>query len=204
MTLDLFYKLSTIIIPLATAWVAFKNLSFTSSSKQKDEYRFAKDFIEDITRTPNQHPLVIDRGFRAIAGSTKLSANEAAYIINQKDSPERALQNYIFSHEYLKFYENEQSSKIDYRPCYQNKYKRMGLKVLHWITYIVFSYFALSPLLLIPISKMDFEKITLPLIFTLTVGGSFAVYSLLSLVKLSLAKKLIAKFSTNIDELPEG
>lgn len=170
----------------ATARVVFE-FSSGGKARLRDEYRFAKEFLTDIDNKKPLHPLVVERGYLAIAGNSRISSDEIAYLI-ELENPSSRLKDYVLARHYVEF--RAQKNQIEFKKKYAKNFARIWRKVA-WITvYFIASVIALSPFLVIGIFKLH-PRYYAFLLVTLPTFGFFAVDALRLVVKLRRAEKLV-------------
>ena len=98
-------------------------ITTSKKSSFKDDYRFAKEFLEDVAKKPDLHPYVIEKGYQAIAGNNNLSSKEVVYLLSLEE-PSICLKDYVLSKEYLELKEVNGSFRI----FLQKDTKRRGLE----------------------------------------------------------------------------
>jgi hypothetical protein len=114
----------------AVAKVRFE-ISNGKQSQRREEYKFAKDFLEEVKDKPEMHPFAREKGYKAIAPDKqpgiglrdKLGAKEIEYLLSLP-KPELALQNYILGRHYLEnIFDNEIFHNETPKIAFKKKYK---------------------------------------------------------------------------------
>lgn len=161
----------------------FYEIKIERKSRLREDYRFAKDFLEDIKNNPNLHPFAVEKGYHAIAGSVYLKSEEVAYILSLKN-PGKCLNDYVFSKKYLKLIDTDGNFCLKFYDKYSSPWFRRLRKAFYLFLYFVFAFIALSPFVISSILEIM-------LFITLPVFGYFALSFLNSFIQIGLAEKLI-------------
>lgn len=91
-----------ISIPIALS--ALLNAHVGSRKSRQDEYRFAKEFLADITNNPNCHPLLWERGFYTLSGIPDMPTTLIQTLLNARGPAWAAIRQYrSASGHYLEF-----------------------------------------------------------------------------------------------------
>lgn len=117
--------------------------SLSSKVKLRDEYRFAKEFLNDIDENPRMHPLVVERGYYALAGTMDLKVQEIKYLIGL-EGPGGRLKDYVGARKYLDL--NLVSNRVDFKEKYRGKFARRIRMVFYGFMYFYFAVLAILPL----------------------------------------------------------
>ena len=150
-------------VPVA-AFTVYKNsfdISIGKQSQRREEYKFAKDFLEEVKSKPDMHPFAREKGYKAIAPDKqpgvglrdKLGAKEIEYLLSLKKS-ELALQNYILGRHYLENIFDNETPKIAFKKQYEDCSSRGLRKNIFFALYWLFAFLAFAPIFwywLIPI-----------------------------------------------------
>lgn len=163
MEVDLVKWVFTIVSPLGVIFAIAKarfEISNGKQSQRREEYKFAKEFLEEIKSNPDMHPFAREKGYKALAPDKqpwvdlrdKLGSKEIEYLLSLKN-PELALQNYILGRSYLEnIFDNEVFHNGTPKIAFKKKYKvywRRGLrKNIHLALYWILASLALTPTLL--------------------------------------------------------
>ncbi|MBX9409934.1 hypothetical protein K5E40_30285 [Pseudomonas baetica] len=180
-------QLLTVIGVVAAATKVIRELSFMGKSRLAEEYRVAKEVLKDIEQNPDLPPLVKERGYLAIAGTSAINPADVAYLISLVN-PARSLRDYVLSRKYVEL--DVERHRIDFRPKYRKRFSRIWRKAWSFTLYIVWSAVAMSPLLLIKPMGLE-PKFAFWLGITLPVAGFFGVSSLIDSLKIIKGEKLV-------------
>ncbi len=180
-------QLLTVIGVVAAATKVIRELSFMGKSRLAEEYRVAKEVMKDIEQNPDLPPLVKERGYLAIAGTTSINPADVAYLVSLVN-PARSLRDYVLSRTYVEL--DAQTHRIDFRPKYRKRFSRIWRKAWSFTLYIFWCVIAMSPLLLIQPMGLE-PKFAFWLGITLPVAGFLGVSSLIDMLKISKGEKLV-------------
>ncbi len=92
MEIETIIKILSVTIAIPGASKIIYDISTGSKSQLREEYKFAKEFTEEIKNNPTLHPFAVEKGYHAIAGSTTLGSQEVAYLLSLKN-PGQCLRN---------------------------------------------------------------------------------------------------------------
>jgi len=109
-------------------------LSAGSKARRKDDYRFAKEFLNDLN-SDNLHPLAVERGFYAIAGTGDVKANDIEFLLSLEE-PQRRLKDYVFSRNIVEL--NEVNHKFEFKKKYRSDFSRRWRKWRSLLLYLLF------------------------------------------------------------------
>lgn len=180
-------QLLTVIGVVAAATKVIRELSFMDKSRLAEEYRVAKEVLKDIEQNPDLPPLVKERGYLAIAGTSAINPADVVYLISLVN-PARSLRDYVLSRKYVEL--DVERHRIDFRPKYRKRFSRIWRKVWCFTLYVVWCAIAMSPLLLIQPMGLE-PKFAFWMGITLPVAGFFGVSSLIDCLKIIKGEKLV-------------
>jgi hypothetical protein len=187
--MDVALVIKVILALAAMAGVAKIIYEFSAGGKLrlKDEYRFAKEFLNELSSNEKLHHLAIERGYYALAGTSSIKVSEIKYLISLT-SPDRRLKDYVLSRKYVEL--KQRSNRIDFRDKYKSGFSRVWRKIVFVSVYFVGSCLAFSPLLLIKPFGLE-PKFMLLILVTLPCFGFFAVDSMRGFVKIVRGEALV-------------
>lgn len=93
-------KIIGAIVAIFGAGKIIYDVTTGKKSRLREDYKFAKEFLEDLKNNPDIHPFAVERGYQAIAGSTSISSEKIAYLLSLKN-PGKCLNDYVLSKNYL-------------------------------------------------------------------------------------------------------
>lgn len=161
----------------------FDRIRTTKRSQLREEYKFAKNFLEEYENNRNLHPFAIEKGFKAIAGNRAVRAEEIIYILSLKN-PDRCLNDYLKGKQYLEKLDINHDFKLNFSKKYSSSWSRKWRKALYFIAYFVSIFLAFAPLFL---TRSSFPL----LIITIVVYGFCALWCLESAGRISDAERLV-------------
>jgi len=188
MEVEILIKLVVATVGIVSAGKIIYEFISGSKSKLREEYKFAKEFINDLNKS-NIHPFVIEKGYQAIAGTTTVNSEEIAYILSL-ENPVKCLKDYVLSKKYLDHLETNGNLKISFSKKYKSKYSRNWRKLFYLGTYFVSAFIALSPLILTRIYEFNLNQFMLLSVFLMPVFSLLAFDSLRSFTKIYRSEKL--------------
>jgi hypothetical protein len=147
MDYDLIVKIVTGVAGIAGVARIFYEFSIGRRSRERDEYKFARDFLDDVRSKHDMHPFLKDKGYRAIAGDSQINADEVEYLLSLT-RPERALRDYVLGRAYLEHFPQSGNLQIQFKKKYERKFSRQWRMILYVALYILSSFIAVSPWLL--------------------------------------------------------
>jgi hypothetical protein len=140
---DIVIKIAGVI---ASAFAVFKiilEFPITNRSQLREEYKFCKEFIEDLEAKDDIHPLLVEKACEAIGGKMYAGVSEIRFLLNFPQ-PSLALRSYGQAKRYLMFDEDE--SQIRFKPPYRNAHDRKQIKRRYSLLYFLFSSIAFTML----------------------------------------------------------
>jgi len=185
--IEIIIKITTAIFAVLGAAKIIYEFSSGSKLKLREEYRFAKEFLNDIDQKPKPHHLAIERGYYAIAGTSAIKASEISHLISLS-SPDKSLKDYVLSRKYVEL--NERSHKIEFRKKYKNRWSRNWRKGLCLTVYFLGSFLAISPFILTHPFNLEL-KFMLLAFATIPCFGFFAFDSLRGFIKIMRGETLV-------------
>ncbi|MDR1967467.1 MAG: hypothetical protein LBQ32_02070 [Burkholderiaceae bacterium] len=169
------------------------------TSKMRDEYRFAMEFLSAINDQKPLHPFVLEKGYQALAQSRRITIPEAQYLLNLENSPSR-LKDFVLGYYYVQHLSTNGDNEISFRMKFVTDWSRRWRKGVYLIGYVVLGVAAFSPLILAaPLGASRFIVIS-TFAQTLPIFGICAVFSIMEAVKIVSAERLVKlqrRMSTN-------
>ena len=177
----------TAFVGLITLAVLVYKLPFASKSRLKDDYRFAKEFLEDIVSDKDMHHLVVERGYFALVGKSGVKVEDIEYIISLVDA-DRCLKDYLLARTFIEF--DVRIQKIVFKGVCKSKRIRSILKVLLFLVYFIMGNLAVAPYIFA--YKFDFSLQWFALsVVAFLCFGFFAVRSLLAFIRIQRGEELV-------------
>ncbi len=182
MQLEIFLKIITTIATIFGVGNIFHKIRIDKRSQLREECKFIKDFLEEVKNNPSLHPLVLEKGYQAIAGTTTVSTEEMTYILSLKN-PGKCLNDYLDGKEYLNKLDIHSDSKFTFKKQYSAPWSRKWQKRLYFTLYFISIGLAMSPLFI----PQSFRL----LIITIPVYISCALWFLDRAGRISSAERLV-------------
>ena len=79
---ELLYKLATFLLGAIATWRVVVELIRGRHGSLRDEFKFAKEFLQELKADPDMHPFLKQKGFQAIAGDPRLSPSMSTALID--------------------------------------------------------------------------------------------------------------------------
>jgi hypothetical protein len=177
-------------IRLASEWLHGRQ------SRLRQEYKFAREFFQDLETKNTMHPFLKQKGYQAIAANGTLSAKEIAYLLTLHD-PARALRDYSIGRKYLLHVATNHSTEITFSPRYRSKWARLWRKSLYFLLYLVAFLAAFSPVLLPMQSAIPSDKLWYLLCSSMLLFAPPGILSLRAGARIARAEALVKKQAAN-------
>ena len=145
MGLDDVLKLIGAVISVVTVGKLIYDLAVSRKARLRDDYKFAKEFFEELAKTPRPHPFVVERGYHAIAGDGSLTIREVEYLLSL-ESPSSALRDYSLAREYFDPPPESGHLQIKFKEKFSSPWSRRWRRWFYLIAYFVCALLALSPM----------------------------------------------------------
>lgn len=182
---DLFYKAGMLVVGVIGTWKLVVEFLRGRHGHLREEYRFAQEFLSKVAENPNMHPFLLQKGYQAIAGDTRLSAAEIEYLISLQDAP-RALKDFILGRPYLDYLATASGAKIALKSRFQGRWSRWWRKGAYLVSYVGCYSLGVSPIYLAKTGQV------LPM-FALTASVCFpaAYFALKAGIRIARAEVLV-------------
>lgn len=186
---EIIFKIIGAIVTILSVMKIIYDITTGEKSRLQEDYKFAKEFLEEIEDNPSLHPFVIEKGYHAIAGSRTLGSEVIAYLLSLKN-PGKCLRDYILSNRYLqiKIINTDGYLRIEFAKMHSSDGFRLIQKIFYGIGYFfcatIVAIIAISPLF-VPYKYVVAGIVTLP------VFGYYGVLSLKEYIKISRAEALV-------------
>ena len=190
MNYEIVLRLVPVLLGVIGLAKIFYDLSIARRTWMRDEYRFAKDFLEAIEINKKIHPFLREKGYQAIAGSKLLNADEIQYLLSLNGS-NLAIRDYSLGRTYLQHLPKSGVFEIDFKEKYKKDWSRKWRKWSCLAGYAVCAVAAFFPLI---ISGIFLQKITMLLrsfVLTFPIFGFYALFFLWTSTKIHRAEKLV-------------
>jgi hypothetical protein len=191
MDYDLIFKIATLFLGSVGAGRILYELSIVRRSRMREEYKFAREFLEDIRSQNDFHPFLREKGYQAIAGDSQMSADEIEYLLSLT-RPERALRDYVLGKAYLDHFPQSGNLQIKFKKKFEAKWPRQWRMYGYVSLYIICAFIAFSPLILPSYLGMSGSQSLVAFAFSLAVFGPYAWLALRAGSKIYRAQMLVA------------
>lgn len=175
-TLDLVMKLAGLLAGVFATYKAAFDLMSGRKPRLREEYEFVRKFITEFGEKPEAHPYIVERGFHAITGHTKLTAPEIRYLLTFP-SPMRAVRKCVAGRRYVDFDAANERFRFDKK--FEKASDRAWTKRINVAGYIVFGMIAFAPLFFAP--KLLSSVTIGTVMFFVAFVGSFGALALQNL-----------------------
>lgn len=188
---DVLFKAGTLIVGAIGTWKLIIEFLRGRHGHLREEYRFAQEFLSDLAANPKMHPFLLQKGYQAIAGDTRLSAAEIEYLLTLQDAP-RALKDFILGRPYLNYLATASGTKIVLKNQFQGRWPRLWRKGVSFALYLGCYFLGVSPIYLAKSGQ------ALPM-FVLTASVCFPAgyFALRAGVRIARAEVLVGKQHKN-------
>jgi hypothetical protein len=80
--MEIIFKVATFLFGAVGATKIYYELTNKGKGQLRDEYRFSKEFLQEVADNPAMHPFLKEKGYQALAGDHRLSAAEVEYLLS--------------------------------------------------------------------------------------------------------------------------
>jgi hypothetical protein len=167
MEFEIILKIIGAIVAVSSTGKIFYDVTTGRKSRLREDYKFAKEFLEDIKNNPDLHPFAVEKGYHAIAGSVALKSEEVAYLLSLKN-PGKCLNDYVLSRKYLRAINIDGDFRLEFSKKYSSLLSRRIRKIFYISLYAIFGIIALAPI---------FAPSKFAILFFITLPG-FGYYAL--------------------------
>ncbi|CAI3802778.1 hypothetical protein GLGCALEP_03203 [Pseudomonas sp. MM221] len=190
MDISTLIKVIAAVGAILTAAKVIHEFSLGGQARRREEYRFAKEFLNDLHAPEGGdklHPLAVERGLYAIAGTASICPEDVEYLLTLA-SPDRALKDFAASRVYVEI--DHKLQRVQFKTKYRSGFSR-GLRKIGWLLcYFGASILAASPLLLAGHSDYSSRFMWLAVV-TLPCGGLYAYLALRDYIRITRAETLV-------------
>lgn len=190
MTLEMFLKLFSLIAGAFALWKIVVEVGAGRRSRFRDEYKFAREFLDDIRKTPQMHPFLLQKGYQALAGDNRLSAQTVEYLLTLPESA-RALRLYVMGLPYLQHTATAVGSQVSFKRKYASHGVRVTRKVAYLAAYGLFYALGAAPLFSFPLSLLGITPSPSLFFTTALFCWPMAALSLWSGIRITAAESLV-------------
>ena len=191
MDIEIASKIGALLIGVCGVGKLLYDFQSSQRGRMREEYRFAREFLEDASRNSAMHPFLREKGYQAIAGTTRLSADEIEYLLSLKGAP-GALKDYILGRYYLAHFPQHGDLQIDFKPRYKKALPRRLRKWAYTAAYGVLSFAGFVPFVFSRLLFKQPGEVLIASVISLPVFLPFAWSCLRSAIRIDRAEKLVA------------
>ncbi|MBG0761777.1 hypothetical protein BOO22_20435 [Vibrio cidicii] len=186
MDLTLVAKLVPAVVGIIGGGKVIYELVSGVQSKLREEYKFAKDFLDD-GNLKNLHPFAIAKGYQAIVGSTLVTQKEAEYILSLSN-PVQRLNDFKKSLQLFEKMDTKGEFELVFKSKYKANWSRNWRKAFYLFWYFTLAFIALSPIVF---PEWFGEQGILAIIMTLPAFGFYAWGAMNAYSKIKAAERLV-------------
>ncbi|MBO9515442.1 MAG: hypothetical protein J7549_15105 [Variovorax sp.] len=189
-------KIASIVLGIFPVWKVAVDIARGRYGDQREGYRFAREFLNDLSNDPDMHPFLREKGYQALAGDHSLAAGEVAYLLTLKGSPQ-ALKDYVLGRPYLEYLTTATGSKIRLRPKYAGEFDRRWRKTLYFSLFLISYFLSFAPVVLRALGLIGLGQVLPLLVVSASVFLTFAVFAVKEHIRISRAE-ILAQGQTRI------
>ena len=190
MNFDLVIKLATLLGGAVATWRVVVELLRGRHGQLREEYKFARDFIKEVNESPNMHPFLRQKGYQAIAGDTRLSAGEIAYLLTLQDSAQ-SVKDYVFGKPYLEHHATAVGSQVVFKRRFESRGARLSRKVLFFMLYLLCYFAGFAPVALPAFKAMPPAQALITFAFTAVIFFPAGFFALRAGIRVARAEVLV-------------
>lgn len=190
MNLETFLKLFSLIAGAFALWKIVVEVGAGRRSRFRDEYKFAREFLDDIQKTPQMHPFLRQKGYQALAGDNRLTAQTVEYLLTLPESA-RALRLYVMGLPYLQHTATAVSSQVSFKRKFESHAARVSRKIAYLVAYGLFYALGAAPLFSLPLSLFGLAPSPYLFLTTALFCWPLAALSLWSGMRIMAAESLV-------------
>jgi hypothetical protein len=187
---DFFLKFGPFVVGVIALIPALYNLAIGRKGHMRDEYKFAKEFLDDLHENPDMHVFAKEKGLQALANDRYVTPDEVMFIL-RLPSPVRALRDFVFGRLYLELLQESGKSNIRFRAKYEKVWQRTWRKWMYTVAYVLFAIAAYCPLLLAAPLRTGPVQLTWTLMVTAAIFVPCAWLSLRAAAAIHRAEALV-------------
>lgn len=192
MDYDVAIKIGLLCVGIVGAAKGLFDLSIGRKSKLREEYNFAKKFLDDIDDNVEIHPYLREKGYQAIAGDTKISAKEMEYLLSLT-SPNEAVKDYVAGRNYLEHLSVSKEYQIRFKKKYEARWSRKWRMYGYLVAYILCVFFGTAPLIFASLLHLQLNDSILLFSVSAVVFGPYAWSFLSSGQQIGKASRLVSR-----------
>ena len=184
--------ITTIVFSASTLWLSIKQHLDGNKNARREEYKFAKNFFDDLDANPQMHLFARKKGFQAIGRSRDLPPSVIEHLMKFHD-PVAALEDYELSRGYLQKSEGVGPLQLSFARTFlwATEKRRKLLGAFYLTCAVVFYFLAFSPWFLLTIGKISTPVAINLTIVVLPIGITVTIFAAREFIQLRRARRLI-------------
>lgn len=190
MEIDTILKSAAALTGVVGAAKIIYELSIGGRGRLREEYRFAKEFMDALEENPRIHPFLKEKGYQAVAGDRSLAASEIEYLLSLQ-KPDRAVRDYVLGRHYLEHLQSAGNLQLSFRGKYKNSWSRKWRKGIYFLVYLVLAILAILPMLTPTLFGSEPSQVVVALSFCLVGFGPFAWMAVTAAARIHRAEYIV-------------
>lgn len=173
-----------------TAYKLFLEVVLHRKTRLRDEYKFVKEFLTDISTSAVTHPYLLEKGYAAVSGKNDLTAEEIRFFLSQPN-PSISIKLYVSARQrYVEYSESERLVK--FKGKFTDPNKRKLSKVLNGIGYFTLATLSLTPLVFSSnLFGKNWQMAVMFIAIFMVAFGPQSILCLLEVIRVANGEKLI-------------
>lgn len=190
MDYDITFKFGTLLVGAFATWKIIIEILRGRHGHLREEYKFARDFLQDLAQNPQMHPFLKQKGYQAIAGDTRLASAEIEYLLTLQDSA-KALKEYVLGRQYLEYLATANGSQLIFKQKFIRKFSRLWRKAIYLLLYISCYLLGFAPIMLPAFKAIPPGQALVAFAFTASLFFPAGFFALKAGVRIARAETLI-------------
>lgn len=190
MSLELILKFVSLLAGAFAMWKIVAEVSAGRRSRFREEYRFAREFFADIKATKEMHPFLRQKGYQALAGDNRLSAQEVEYLLSLPQAA-RALRLYVMGLPYLQHNATAGGMQVDFKPKFRLRRSRRWRQVMYFVLYLFFYVAGAAPAFTWPLRLIGWAPSLATVATAMLICWPLAGFALWSGMRVASAESLV-------------
>lgn len=196
--------ITTILFGASTLWFSIKQHLDGNKKARREEYKFAKEFFDDLKANPEMHLFARKKGFQAIGRSEYMPPAIIKHLMKFRD-PVTALEDYEMSKGYLQKIESAGLLQLSFNRTFlwSTEKRRKLIGTAYLTCAIIFYFLAFTPWFFLTIGKISVPVAINLTVVSMPIGISVTVIAAREFMQLRRAMRLIyAQSQLSIDDVP--
>ena len=200
MDFEALIKIAGVLVASVGAGKLLYDVFIGKRGRMREEYTFAKQFLDDVESNKPLHPFLREKGYQAIAGDAQLGADEIEYLLSLR-RPQRPLRDFVLGRGYIELLSTSGDLKIEFKKKYAGVWSRWWRKYLYGAMYFIFFALAFSPPIVAQFRGISPAKILGSFVASLAVFGPYAYFSLRASTRVYRAEQLIKNQDKHVQKI---